>query len=259
MSYIYFPFLGKTVGRSIPVEVDEKGDWSPFPEHSLEEALEPPGDNRENLGPAKSAPSQMSLNSLAGQANVDYRNAVLEEYKHQFDSRRAVLSGLSFESAPTSGVHLLSLDRTNNLVRSRPSADSPDTGHNSSSLQRGSLDFSQNSLGEILDNTKSSPNQGNRTPLDFRTEDAGYNSQPLDVMGIRHLEPPLPLTSMFNLHDLPRPLMSKEFPQMDPRLYPVFPQMFHHNASPQAQWPPRYMPANTCYQNQCKLNYQVFS
>ncbi|XP_066466917.1 E3 ubiquitin ligase TRAF3IP2 isoform X1 [Tiliqua scincoides] len=244
---------GNPVGRSIPVEVDETGDWSPFPEHSLEEALEPPGDNRGNLGPAESSPSQMSLDSLAEQScfhkqlkHVDYRNAVLEEYKQQYDFRRAIPSGSSIESAATSEVHL---DRMNNLVISRPSADSPDTGHSSSSLQRGSSDVFQNSLGESQDNAKSTPHQDNRTPLELRTEDAGYNSQPLDVMGIRHLEPPLPLTSMFNLQDIPMPLMSKEFPQMDPRLYPVFPRMPHPCASRQAQWLPRYIPADICYQN----------
>ncbi|KAJ6660287.1 hypothetical protein lerEdw1_017987 [Lerista edwardsae] len=238
----------KPVGRSIPVEVDETGNWSPFPEHSLEEALEPPGDNRGNLGPQESSPAQMSLNSLAEQScfhrhlqSVDYRNAVLEEYKHQYDSTRVIPPGSFIESAARSELHLLSPDRTNNLVRSRPSAVSPDTGNSLSSLQ--------SSLGESHENAKYDPHQDKRTPLDLRTEDVGYNSQLLDVMGIRHLEPPLPLTSMFNLQDFPRPLMSKEFSQMDPRLYPVFPQMPHPNASPQAQWPPRYIPADIRYQN----------
>lgn len=266
MYCVFSPFLGKPVGRSIPVEVDETGNWSPFPEHSLEEALEPPGDNRGNLGPPESSPSQMSLNSLAGQSyfhrhlqGVDYNNAVLEEYNHQYDSTRAIPPSSFIESAATSEIHLLSPDRTNNLVRSRPSADSPDTGHSLGSLQRGSSDISQSSLGESHENTKSDPQQDKRTPIDLRTEDVGDNSQLLDVMGIRHLEPPLPLTSMFNLQDFPRPLISKEYSQMDPRLYPVFSQMPYPNASPQAQWPPRYIPADIRYQNPCKFICQAFS
>ncbi|XP_053161999.1 E3 ubiquitin ligase TRAF3IP2 isoform X2 [Hemicordylus capensis] len=238
---------GTPVARSIPVEIDETGNWSPFPEHSLEEALKPSGENIENLG---SSPHQMSSHSLVGQScfykhlnHVNYHNAVLEKYDHNLqrcpDSRRPIISGPSSEAATSSELHPLPIDRTSKLFRSQPSVGSADMGHNCNSLQRVTSDIPQNSLGESQGNAKSSQPLDNR-PLDQRTDDAGYDSQPLDVMGIRQLEPPLPLTSVFNLQDLPRPLMSKEFPQMDPQPYPVFPQMPHLNTSPQAQWHPRY-------------------
>ncbi|XP_061479616.1 E3 ubiquitin ligase TRAF3IP2 isoform X2 [Rhineura floridana] len=261
---------GAAMGRSIPVEVDETGDWSPFPEHSLEEDLDPSGENRENLVPIEPYPSQTVSQSLTGQSCfykhlncVEHNNAMPEahDYNHQDrcqNYRREISPDPSTESTASLELHILSTDKRNQVLRSRPSSDSPDTGHNSSGLQS-SFDISQNSLGESQKNAKSSQTQGNRPPLVLRTEDAGYASHPLDIMGIRQLEPPLPLTSMFNLQDLPRPLMSREFPQMDPQPYPVFPQMVH--PSPQPQWHPRYyIPGDACCQNPYgKTHYQHFA
>ncbi|XP_027675662.2 E3 ubiquitin ligase TRAF3IP2 isoform X4 [Chelonia mydas] len=61
---------GTVMSRSIPVEVDESAFWSPFPEHSLEEALKPSIENTENLVPLGLYPTQMSQNSLADQSHL---------------------------------------------------------------------------------------------------------------------------------------------------------------------------------------------
>ncbi|XP_043366779.1 E3 ubiquitin ligase TRAF3IP2 isoform X4 [Dermochelys coriacea] len=61
---------GTVMSRSIPVEVDESAFWSPFPEHSLEEALKPSVENMENLVPLGPYPTQMSQNSLADQSHL---------------------------------------------------------------------------------------------------------------------------------------------------------------------------------------------
>ncbi|XP_074804355.1 E3 ubiquitin ligase TRAF3IP2 isoform X4 [Natator depressus] len=61
---------GTVMSRSIPVEVDESAFWSPFPEHSLEEALKPSIENTENLVPLGPYPTQMSQNSLADQSHL---------------------------------------------------------------------------------------------------------------------------------------------------------------------------------------------
>ncbi|XP_054832339.1 E3 ubiquitin ligase TRAF3IP2 isoform X2 [Eublepharis macularius] len=252
---------GTMIGRSIPVEVDETGTWSPFPEHSLEEALEPSGENTENLVPIGPYPSEVSSHSLAGQSHfykfpnhIDCHNVMLKTCDYYLqkqcqDSGRQIPPVPCNESAASSEIHILSMDKTNQLLRSESSSESPNTRHNSSSLQRSSSDICQDSFGESQEKANSGLTQDNRPPLDLPTEDAGYDSQLLDVMGIRQLEPPLPLTSVFNLQDYPRPLMSREFPQMGPQPYPVFPLMPHPNASPQAQWHPRYVPdGQTPYQ-----------
>lgn len=247
--------------RSIPVEVDESGDWSLFQEHS------PSGENTENLTSMESYPPQAPSHAMAEQPCfckrlhcVGHNNAVVEAYdsNHQRNHqtlRRETSPGPSSESTASSRLNLSSDDPANQLLKSQPSADFLDIGDNCCNLHRGfSLDISHNSHSEGHENRKSSQPQDVRSPLDLRTEDAGYDSQPLDVMGIRQLEPPLPLTSVFNLQDLPGPLRSREFPQMDPRLYPVAPRIPHPNVSPQARWHPRnYIPGDRYYQNPCKL------
>ncbi|XP_077158031.1 E3 ubiquitin ligase TRAF3IP2 isoform X2 [Paroedura picta] len=246
---------GTMIGRSIPVEVDETGTWSPFPEHSLE-GLESSCENTENLVPISSYPLQVPCHSAAGQphfyrfpTHVDCHGVVLEECDHNLpkqcqESGREMPPDVSSESAASSEICILSIDKTN-----KPSSESPDAGHNSCSLHRGSSDICHNTFGERRETAKSSQRQDNSPPRDLPTEDAGYDSQPLDVMGIRQLEPPLPLTSVFNLQDFPRPLMSREFPQTSYQPYPMFPPMPHPNASPQAQWHSKYIPGDICCQN----------
>ncbi|XP_020660998.3 E3 ubiquitin ligase TRAF3IP2 [Pogona vitticeps] len=245
------------MGRSIPVEVDELGDWSLFTEHS------PSDENIENLASMGSYLSHATSHAVAGQPCfckhlncVGHDSAAAEAYdsvpqqNHQA-SRRETSPGPSSESTASSRVYFCSSDPANQLLKSQPSADFLDTGHNGGNLHRGSsLDISHNSHSEGQENAKSSQPPDNQLPLDLQTEDAGYDSQPLDVMGIRQLEPPLPLTSVFNLQDLPRPLISREYPHMDPQPYPVAPRVPHPNVSPQAQWHPRYYnPGDTYYQN----------
>ncbi|KAM6460305.1 E3 ubiquitin ligase TRAF3IP2 isoform 2-T3 [Liasis olivaceus] len=251
---------GATMGRSIPVEVDETTDWSPFPEHSLKEALNPSAEIINKSMPMGSYPSQTS-HQMVGQLgfykhldHVSYNNGILETYGHgllqeTYDSRRERFPGPFSNSTDHSGFNHLPQDKTNELLRSHPSADSPDIGHSSSNLQRGSSETSQYSLGESQENAKPNWQQDNRVPIDLRTEDAGYDSQPQDPLGIGQPEPPLSFTSVFNLQDLPKPLMSREYPQMDSQSYPLFPQMPHPYISPHAQRHPRYYNRNMYCQN----------
>ncbi|XP_062825060.1 E3 ubiquitin ligase TRAF3IP2 isoform X2 [Anolis carolinensis] len=248
-------FAGLVMGRSIPVEVDETGDLSSFPEHSAEESLDPSDENIENLVPVASYPSS---HGMAGQPRFykhsscpDHNNIILEAHDYNFqqkfqDSGKEPSPCPSGESVVSSKLNLLS----DQLLRFQLSAVSPDTGQNSGSLHRNSSDMSHSSLDESHESAESSQAQSNRTSLDLQTEDVGYNSQPLDIMGIRQLEPPLPLTSVYNLQDLPRPLMSGEYLQVDPRLCRVLPQVPRPQISPQAQWHPRYcLPDYAHYQN----------
>ncbi|XP_060609164.2 E3 ubiquitin ligase TRAF3IP2 [Anolis sagrei] len=248
-------FTGSVMGRSIPVEVDETGDLSSFPEHSAEESLDPSDENSENL---VAVASYASSHGVAGQpcfckhpSCPDSNNIILEAHDYNFqqkfqDSGKELFPCPSGESVVSSKLNLLS----NQLLRLRLSAVSPDTGQNSDSLHRNSSNLSHSSLGESHESAESNQAKSNRTSLDLQTEDVGYDSQPLDVMGIRQLEPPLPLTSVYNIQDLPRPLMSGEYLQVDPRLCHVLPQLPRPQISPQVQWHPRYcIPDYAHYQN----------
>ncbi|XP_067402707.1 E3 ubiquitin ligase TRAF3IP2 [Emydura macquarii macquarii] len=257
---------GTVMSRSIPVEVDESAFWSPFPEHSLEEALKPSVDNMKNLVPL--GPYQMSQNSLpdpshfcksselASYHQPEPHNTAMKDcsssLRHQ-DSEKDVSSCASTESVPgmlSPESHLSTVEKTNKLLRSQFSTDSPDTGHNSSQSNTSFSDVSQNSLNDkSQENLQSHQPPHNRAPFDLPTVDTGYDSQPWDVMRIRQLEPPLPLTSVFNLQDLPGPLISREFLRTEPQQYPVCQQMVH-NVSPHAQWNLRYhCPADPHHQN----------
>lgn len=99
----------------------------------------------------------------------------------------------------------------------------PDTGHDSDKSD------------QSVPNASADPQSGsqemvprplrNRAAPDPPTIDTGYDSQPQDVLGIRQLERPLPLTSVCYLQDLPRPLRSREFHQCEPQRYPACAQM----------------------------------
>uniref|UniRef100_A0A8D0GIT5 E3 ubiquitin ligase TRAF3IP2 n=1 Tax=Sphenodon punctatus TaxID=8508 RepID=A0A8D0GIT5_SPHPU len=266
---------GTVMGQSIPVEVDESAFWSPFPEHSVEESLEPPVENRENLEPM--GPYQMSPHPQShfykSPELVTYHqpipfNAVLGEcdnspsVRHQ-DSVNYMPSCATSGSVDGTVSPELNLfaAKANKLVGSRLSTDSPDTGHNSSKSNGSLSDVSQNAADRNQDNLQSYQLLDNRAPLDLGTVDTGYDSQPRDVMGIRLLEPPLPLTSVFNPQDIPRPLISREFPRIESQQYPVYPQMPHPNVSPQVRWNPRYYcPAETHHQNPYgRTPYQHFA
>uniref|UniRef100_A0A8C3XNQ2 E3 ubiquitin ligase TRAF3IP2 n=2 Tax=Chelydra serpentina TaxID=8475 RepID=A0A8C3XNQ2_CHESE len=253
---------GTVMSRSIPVEVDESAFLSSFPEHSLEEALKPSVENMENLVPLGSYPTQMSQNSLADQSHLcksselaNYHqpvphNVAREDYDSSLwvryqDSGKDLPSCASTESE--AGMlplqsHLLAVEKTNKLLRSQLSTDSPDTGHDSSKSNKSFSDVSQNSLDDkSQESLQSHQPSNNRAPFDLPTVDTGYDSQLWDVMGIRQLEPPLPLTSVFNPQDLPGPLISREFLRIEPQQYPAYQQMLHRNVSPQAHWNLRYL------------------
>lgn len=252
------------MGRSMPVEVDETIDWSPFPEHSLKEASNPSVEVINNSMPMGSYPPQTS-HPMNGQLgfykhldHVNSNNGILETYGHSlsqdiYDSRRGQFPGPPSNSTDHSECNYLPQHKTNQLLRSQPLADSLDIGHNSSNLQRSSSEISQHSFGENQENVKPNWQHDNRVPVDLRTEDAGYDSQPQDPLGIGQPELPLSFTSVLNPQDLPKPLMSREYSQMDSQSYPLFPQMPHLYISPQAQWRPRYYNQNMYCQNPCKL------
>lgn len=273
---------GTVMSRSIPVEVDESAFLSPFPENSLEEALKPSVENMENLVPLGPYPTQMSQNSLADQSHLcksselanyhqsEPHNEAMEDYDSSLwvryqDSGKDVPSCASTESE--SGMlppqsHLLAMEKTNKLLRSQLSTDSPDTGHDSCKSNKSFSDVSQNSLDDkSQENLQSHQPSNNRAPFDLPTVDTGYDSQLWDVMGIRQLEPPLPLTSVFNPQDLPGPLISREFLRIEPQQYPVYQQMLHHNVSPQAHWNLRYhCPVDPHHQNPYgRTPYQHFA
>ncbi|CAM5132216.1 unnamed protein product [Natator depressus] len=249
---------GTVMSRSIPVEVDESAFWSPFPEHSLEEALKPSIENTENLVPLGPYPTQMSQNSLADQSHLrksselanhhqpvphniareDYDSSLWVRYQ---DSGKDVPSTESEAGMLPPQSHLLAMEKTNKLLRSQLSIDSPYTGHDSSKSNKSFSDVSQNAFDDkSQENLQSHQPSNNRAPFDLPTVDTGYDSQLCDVMGIRQLEPPLPLTSVFNPQDLPGPLISREFLRIEPQQYPVYQQMLHRNFSPQAHWNLRY-------------------
>uniref|UniRef100_A0A8C5S1F1 SEFIR domain-containing protein n=1 Tax=Laticauda laticaudata TaxID=8630 RepID=A0A8C5S1F1_LATLA len=251
---------GATVGQSMPVEVDETIDWSPFPEHSLKEAPNPSAEDTNNLMPMGSYPPQTS-HPMNGQLgfykhldHINYNNGILETYGHSlpqdtYDSTSGQFPGPSSNSTDLSEWNHLPQHKTNQLLKSQSSTDSPDIEHSSSNLQRSSSEISQHSFGENQENIKPNWQHDNRVPVDLRTEDAGYDSQPQDALGIGQPELPLSFTSVLNLQDLPKPLMSREYPQMDSHSYPLFPQMPHLYISPQAQWRPRCYNQNMYCQN----------
>ncbi|XP_019393470.1 PREDICTED: adapter protein CIKS isoform X1 [Crocodylus porosus] len=245
---------GTMMSRSIPVEVDESAFWAPFPEQSLEEALMPSDENIDNSEPLGPYPAQMS-HAMASRPHFNkpseptyYHQAIRHNVqaeendsslwvRHQH-SGKDVPSCSSDESVVEmllSKPHLLAMEKSSKLLRSQLSTDSPDTGHNSSKSNKSLSDASQNLLDdENQENSQSYQPLDDRAPLDLPTVDTGYNSQSRDVMGIRHLEPPLPLISGFNRQDLPGPLISREFPGVEPQRCPVFQRVPHPNISSQA-------------------------
>lgn len=262
------------MSRSIPVEVDESEPYPsqllrPIPEHSLEDESEPPAPNIGNMAPnSLSAPQtpNCSLGDFARahphlklpshQQPVSQQLTCLRiqglESEDSFcrrypDPGRAVPSGSSAASKPKpeSVVGALPpqhpfsfMEKRNQWLGSQLSAASPDTGHDSDksdqSLTNAAADSSSNSQ-ETVQRPQPQPHR-NRAAPDLPTIDTGYDSQPQDVLGIRQLERPLPLTSVCYPQDLPRPLRSRDFHQFEAQRYPVCAQMLRPNPSPHAQW-----------------------
>ncbi|XP_062954115.1 E3 ubiquitin ligase TRAF3IP2 isoform X1 [Cynocephalus volans] len=253
------------MNRSIPVEVDESEPYpsqllKPIPEYSLEEESEPPAPDIRNMAPnSLSAPlgdfsrARPPLKLANHQRPVSQqvtclRTKVLEESEDSF-CRRHPDPGKDFPSGSSAASksesesvvgalpreHQFSFtEKRNQWLGSQLSAASPDTGHDSDksdqSLPNASADFS----GSSQETVQQPQPHRNRTAPDLPTIDTGYDSQPQDVLGIRQLERPLPLTSVCYPQDLPRPLRSTEFQQFEPQRYPVYAQMLPPSPSPHA-------------------------
>ncbi|NXE51125.1 CIKS protein, partial [Casuarius casuarius] len=239
---------GTFVSRSIPVEVDESVMWSPFVERALEEASQSSGEHMENKEPREPQAAQMPQPDAgpsclyrappchqpppSNVAAMETDSRLWSKYTDPSEDRRFCSPGESIVGIVPSKMHLLAMEKSSGHLRSQPSAD---TGHNSSKSNKSLSDVPEDSL-EDSSQGSLQPQQPseNRAPAELATVDTGYNSQSRDVMGIRHLEPPLPLVSVLNPQDLPGPLISKEFFGPEHQQYPLRQHMPHPNISSQA-------------------------
>ncbi|XP_021060377.1 adapter protein CIKS [Mus pahari] len=257
------------MNRSIPVEVDESEPFpsqllKPIPEYSSEEELEPPAPSTRNMAPSSLSVLQCPPLKLANHQPVSQqvtclRAKVLEEGEASFfrrhpDLGKDIPSCSSGASEPESQselgalppVHQFTLmEKRNRWLGSQLSAASPDTGHDSDksdpSLPNALADSSSGGQ-EMMPRPRprSGPHRHRAAP-DVPTIDTGYDSQPQDVLGIRQLERPLPLTSSCYLQDLPGPLRSRELlPQFELERYPMNAQLLPPHPSPQAPWNCQY-------------------
>ncbi|XP_069880858.1 E3 ubiquitin ligase TRAF3IP2 isoform X1 [Dipodomys merriami] len=265
------------MNRSIPVEVDESEPYpsqllKPIPEYSLKEESEPPAPNAKNTPPT-SLPAPQALHYVSGDFSQAHpplklashqwpvsqqvtclRTKVLEESEDSFfrrhpDPGRGLSVGPSAASRPEAesvlgalpAEHQFSfMEKHHRWLGSQLSAASPDTGHDSEksdqSLPNALADSSGHSRGMV---PRPQPHRNPADP-DLPTADTGYDSQPQDVLGIKNLERPLPLTSTCYPQDLPGPLRSREFPPFEPQRYLARAQMLLPNPSPQAPWNYQY-------------------
>lgn len=228
------------MGRSIPVEVDESMPWSPFPEHILEEDLQPSGDDLENDESQRSGvtrmpqpvadPSCLCRAPAHHQAapSVEPDSSLWSRYTNPDGDGCFCPPGESIAGAVPSEVHLVAVNKPGMQPRLQLSAD---TEHNSSKSEQSLSDAAAVSLEESSQKSQSQQPLGNRHLADLGKVDTECNSQSQDVMGIRHLEPPLPLVSMLNSQDLPGPLISREFFGPKHQQCPMCQHLPHPNAS----------------------------
>ncbi|XP_060229705.1 E3 ubiquitin ligase TRAF3IP2 isoform X2 [Meriones unguiculatus] len=254
------------MNRSIPEEVDESEPFptrlmKPIADSSLEEELEPPAPNTRNMAPSSLSALQRPSLKLAHHQPVSQqvaclRTKVLEESEASFlrrhpDPGRDVpwCSSEASEAEAESALGALPpycrftlMDKRCRWLGSQLSAASPDTGHDSDNSDPSfpnALADSSSGGQETMTRPRPQPPR-NRTAPDVPTIDTGYDSQPQDVLGIRQLERPLPLTSTCYLQDLPGPLRSREFPQFELQRYPAYVQRLPLSPSPQAPWNYQY-------------------
>ncbi|XP_009975924.1 PREDICTED: adapter protein CIKS-like [Tauraco erythrolophus] len=232
---------GTFVGRSIPVEVDESMPWSPFPEHVLEKASQLSGGDMEDEESQRphvtrtpqpaAGPSCLCRVPACHQPApaMESDSSLWSEYTDSDEDGHFCSPGESIAGAVPSKMHLVAMDKPGMQPRSQLSAD---TGHNSSKSEQSSSDLLEESS---QGSSRSQQPSGNRPPAELGTVDTGYNSQSRDVMGIRHLEPPLPLVSVLNPQDLPGPLISREFFGPEHQQCPMYQHLPHANTSSQAQ------------------------
>lgn len=278
------------MNRSIPVEVDESEPYpsqllKPIPEYSLEEESEPPAPNTRNMAPNSLSASQtpcyssgdfsqahppLKLSNLqrpVSQQTTCLRAKVLEDSEDSFWRRHADPgkdrpSDCSAASEPKPGSvvgalpteHQFSfMEKHNQWLGSQLSAASPDTGHGSDKSDQSLPNALADSSGSSQETAQRPQPHRNRAAPDLPTIDTGYDSQPQDVLGIRQLERPLPLTSMCYPQDLPRPLRSREYHPFEPQRHPARAQILPPNPSPHAQWNYQYpCPGGPNHQVPCK-------
>ncbi|NXS55011.1 CIKS protein, partial [Brachypteracias leptosomus] len=236
-------FSGTSVGRSIPVEVDESMPWSPFPEHVLEKALQPSGDieDEESQRPCVVRTPQPVADPLCLRKvparhqptpSVEPDSSLWSKYTDTHGNGCFCSPSESIAGVVPSKMHLVAMDKPGMQPRSQLSAD---TRHNCSNSEQSLSDAPKDSLEESSQESSwSQQPPGNRLPAELGTVDTGCNSQSQDVMGIKHLEPPLPLVSVLNPQDLPGPLISREFFGPEHQQCPMCQHMPHPNASSQA-------------------------
>lgn len=255
------------------MEVDESEPYSSqllnaISEYSLEKEPELPAPNIRNMAPnSLSAPQTPYYSSgdfsyvhphlklsnhqqPVSQQVTCLRSKVLEESEDSFWRRHPDLgsdfapgSSAANEPQPKSVIGALPAEhqfsfmgKRNQWLGSQLSAASPDTGHDSDKSDQSSPNDSADSSGSSQETVQRPQPHRNPAAPDLPTIDTGYDSQPQDVLGIRQLERPLPLTSVCYPQDLPRPLRSREFYPCEPQRYPVCAQMLPPNPSPHAQW-----------------------
>ncbi|NXR39245.1 CIKS protein, partial [Zosterops hypoxanthus] len=233
---------GTFVGRSIPVEVDESMPWSQLPEHVLEKVLQPSGEDTEDeeaQSPRVTRTPQADPSCLC-RAPVPHHSALSVEPDSSLWSKYTDPDGGGHFCSPgelvsevfPSKTHSTAVDKPGMQPRSQLSAD---TRHNSSKSEQILSDVPEDSLEESSQGSSQSQQpSGNRLLAELGTVDTGYNSQSQDVMGIRHLEHPLPLVSVLNPQDLPGPLISREFLGPEHQQCPVCQHLAHPNTPSQA-------------------------
>ncbi|NXV14528.1 CIKS protein, partial [Cepphus grylle] len=237
-------FSGTFVGRSIPVEVDESMPWSPFPKHVLENALQPSGEDMEDDGSQRPCvsrtPQPVADSSRFCRAPAHHQSAPSVEPESSLWSKYTDPDGDGHSCSPRESIagvvpskmHPVAMDKPGMQPRSQLSAD---TGHNSSNSEQSLPNAPEDPLEESSQGSSQSRQpSGNRPPAELGTVDTGYNSQSRDIMGIRQLEPPLPLVSVLNPQDLPGPLISREFFGPEDQQCPMCQHLPHPNASSQA-------------------------
>ncbi|KAM4866160.1 E3 ubiquitin ligase TRAF3IP2 isoform 2-T2 [Thomomys bottae] len=263
------------MNRSIPVEVDESEPYpsqllKPIPEYSLKEESEPPAPQAQTMPPT-GMPAPQALHCASGDfsqalpplklANHQWpvsqqvtclRTKILEESEDSFfrghpDRGKPLSLGSSAASRPEAVLGALPAEHQFSFMENHNqwpgyqlSAASPDTGHDSEKSNQSLPNALADSSGTSQETVPRLQPHRNPAAPDLPTIDTGYDSQPRDVLGIKNLERPLPLTSMCYPQDLPGPLRSREFPPFEPQRYLACAQMLLPNPSPQAPWNYQY-------------------
>ncbi|NWU99941.1 CIKS protein, partial [Upupa epops] len=236
---------GASSGRSVPVEVDESMPWSPLPEQVLGEALEPSGEDtedEESQSPCVAQRSQSGADlSCLCPAPAHRQSAAPMEPESSLWARHSLPGGdghLCFPCRSVTGavpykMHPVAMNEPDD-AQPRPRL-SADPAHDRGKSEQSLSDAPEDSLEESSQgSSRLLPPLGYRPPAERANVEAESNSPSRDVMGIRHLEPPLPLVSVLNPQDLPGPLISREVFGPDHQQCPMCQRLPHANASSQA-------------------------